>query len=66
MTNWFAASAATMLTPLVMEANNGNAYPAFLGFGAITLVLFGLNFRYMVETKGRTTAQIAKLLADEK
>ena len=38
-----------------MEANHNNAYPAFFGFGIITLILFVVNYKFMIETKGRTT-----------
>ena len=48
-----------------MEANHNNAYPAFFGFGTITLLLFVVNYKFMVETKGRTTRQIAQLFAKE-
>ena len=46
--NFLGASIATIFTPMIMEANNNNAFPAFFGFGCITLVLFVINYRYMV------------------
>lgn len=46
--NFLGASIATIFTPMIMEVNSNNAFPAFFGFGCITLVLFVINYRYMV------------------
>ena len=52
MMKWIAATLSTIIMGVVLTVNNGNAYPAFFGFGGITLILFLSNFCLMVETKG--------------
>ena len=56
MTNWLGASICVIFTPIVIKLNDGNPYPVFLFFGAVTLIFFVMNVFLMVETKGRTKA----------
>ncbi len=54
MMNWFGCSLCVMFTPIAIDANNGNPYPVFFFFGAITFVFFLFNLVFMVETKGKS------------
>ena len=65
MTNWFGCAICVIFTPYAVGANDGNPFPVFFFFGAITILFFIINVFLMVETKGRTTQQIAKIFAKE-
>ena len=65
MTNWFGCAICVIFTPYAVRANDNNPFPVFFFFGAITLLFFIINVFLMVETKGRTTQQIAKIFAKE-
>jgi MFS transporter, SP family, arabinose:H+ symporter len=65
MTNWLGASICVIFTPIVIKLNNNNPYPVFFFFGAITFIFFIMNVFLMVETKGRTKAEVAKIFNKE-
>ena len=53
--NWIGCSICIILTPIIINANDGNAYPVFFFFGGITLFFFIVNIFLMVETKNLST-----------
>ena len=63
MMTWLGASISTILIPVIIEANDGNPYPVFFIFGVVTLLFYLVNRKWMVETKGKTTLEITKLLS---
>lgn len=65
MMNWFGCSLCVIFTPIAINANGGNPYPVFFFYGALTLIFYFLNLIFMVETKGRTTEQVAKMFSKE-
>lgn len=65
MTNWFGASICVIFTPIIIKLNDNNPYPVFFFYGGVTFVFFIINFFLMVETKGRTKVEIAKLFRNE-
>ena len=65
MTNWFGCSICVLFTPIVIHLNGGNPYPVFFFFGLVTIGLYIINSNLMVETKGRTKAQIANSFRKE-
>lgn len=48
---------------MIIEANDGNAFPAFFMFGGTIGLCYIYNVLVMVETKGRSTKQIAEAIA---
>lgn len=55
MFNWVGASIVTIFTPMIIEANDNNAYPAFFLFAGTIIVCYIYNLLVMVETRGRST-----------
>jgi hypothetical protein len=51
---WLGSTISTILIPVVIDLNDGNPYPVFLIFGAVTLFFYRINLKYVVETKGKT------------
>lgn len=60
MMNWLGCSLCVILTPIAIHDNDNNPYPVFLFYGAITLLFFFVNLALMVETKGKSSEQIAR------
>ena len=58
-TNWIAAAITTIFTPMMITITDGNAYPAFFMYGGTIGLLLIYNLLVMVETKGKTTKEIA-------
>jgi hypothetical protein len=46
--NWFGCSLCVIFTPIAIHDNDGNPYPVFFFYGAITLVFFVINWIFMV------------------
>ena len=65
MMNWLGASITTLFTPMMIDSNHGNPYPAFFMFGGTIAVCYVYNLLVMVDTKGRTTKQIADMIASK-
>ena len=61
MLNWTGASICVLLTPIVIKINHGDPDVVFYFFGGITLLFFFINALLLVETKGKSTKQIATL-----
>ena len=55
--NWLACTITIVITPVVTHAV-GSPYPVFFLFGGISMILFFLNYIFVVETKGLTPSQI--------
>lgn len=56
--NWIAAAICTIATPYILDAV-GSPYPVFFFFGAVLLIFFAINAKYLIETKGLTPSQVA-------
>jgi hypothetical protein len=61
MMNWTGASLVVIFTPILTQLNDNNPYPVFFFYGGITLVFFVINCFLMVETKGKSTREVAQL-----
>ena len=57
--NWVGGAIVTIFTPMLIQSTGGNAYPAFFMYGATIGVALIYNILVMVETKGKTTKEIA-------
>ena len=55
--NWSASTLTIVITPIITHAV-GSPYPVFFIFGGISMILFVLNYIFLVETKGLTPSQI--------
>ena len=64
MLNWLGAAIAVIITPIVTEANDGNPYIVFLFFGTVTLVFYICNYCLVVETKDKTSKEVAQLMME--
>jgi len=65
MTNWLGASICVVFTPIVIKLNHKNPFPVFFFFGGVTILFYIMNVLLMVETKGKTKVEIAKLFRKE-
>lgn len=61
MMNWFGCSLCVIFTPIAIKDNDSNPEYVFFFYGGITLAFFIINSVLMVETKGKTSDQIARL-----
>ena len=55
--NWLACTIGIVITPVLIHAA-GSPYPVFFIFGGISMILFVLNYIYVVETRGLTPSEI--------
>ncbi len=59
MGNWIAATIVYTITPIVVDVAGPSTL--FFIFTGITAIFFVINFLFMVETKGLSREEIAKL-----